>query len=1174
MCVTDKITKDLLRKLLNMRCRICELLMDQQQSINAVNHHHLHDSQPQLQQTNVPLTPASLFLLPQFRDMVLAAYLLRGYYQPAGPLISTHHHHHHSTSSSVVNTGKAPAVLTTLESSATPTPPPSAAASHATSSGTTRGGGTGGDESSDNDVIITATSCSSAGEVAPPPSLTQPPPPSAAHHTSYRYAQSSYPPPPTPSTPQHPLHQSYSYSYPHTQYYPSPPSSASIQYSSVVTNPQHHSHYHNQDLCYSGAASNYPPASYFHHKSYSTPPPPPSYRRYIPAPPPHHSQYYPPDLYSTPSSGSVGQQQSQSQQQQQQGSQQQQQSQQMVVTASTGAVSSYQPPPPAPPAPPALVETYPPPPSIVDPYPPPYYTSYSAGPGAPGCYTHSPPTRSLAFIDAPYQSCPCPMQSCPKNVLTGPLTGDGKGPHTKQPQQHVPPLPPVALALPLEPPGAMGPPSPARGSAGMPPPPSPASASARTDDQTKPSGSLTVLSASTEDAIVNNGDGLLTISKMNSSPVPPPTTVLHCDTEVTKKMKQTAVAVKVDSSEPTQTSDSDLLQQKTQDIVTQTDFPVVLDPKENSVKVETSSSPEVQVLPVIEKSSPPQLPSSGEDSTQTPVLSSSLPTSRKRQLSSDSSPPKSAANSAVTKRRKTSSSSGGISAGEELSQDSVVETIESEQHPPEDTASKTSPKCPPVLSSNSSNSSIPLSSAKQRKRKLEDGSKSSETAPTPAKVISRVQSSEAKTYPSRTKPGKNGKTSNSKLTAPEALDRILHKNQTVCDSATAAVLKKNGISVGKKLPNGKILGKKALEKVNGSLCHQPLKKVLRQLSAQQPDSNAVCVNEHVVAQMMSNGNNSKSCTEKAGHRRKALEASAARKSNKSNNMLRRQSLREPSPDQISEEGVEVETSKVKARRLSSGSKKETSTAKKTASVVSSSKLNGEVRSSAKKQQLLQQQLQDLVMPTTHPDIYAMKKTMMKKPLPTLKWSNGWSWEGEPFWARVFLTSDDVAGARKCYPAMRHTEGDVIRPRDCVLLKSGPRKTDLPFVAKVAGLWENPDDGEMMVSLLWYYRPEHTDQGRRPEDMEDEIFASKHKDINSVACIEDKCYVLTFNEYCRYRKCVRRLEEGVREPGLVVPEYEGYPRRSRQPPGRVASDMVFFCRRVYDFRQRRILKNPG
>lgn len=42
--------------------------------------------------------------------------------------------------------------------------------------------------------------------------------------------------------------------------------------------------------------------------------------------------------------------------------------------------------------------------------------------------------------------------------------------------------------------------------------------------------------------------------------------------------------------------------------------------------------------------------------------------------------------------------------------------------------------------------------------------------------------------------------------------------------------------------------------------------------------------------------------------------------------------------------------------------------------------------------------------------------------------------------------------------MKHTSGDILRPRDCVLLRSGPRKADLPFVAKIAALWENPDDG--------------------------------------------------------------------------------------------------------------------
>ncbi|GLH17015.1 Bromo domain protein, partial [Gryllus bimaculatus] len=67
--------------------------------------------------------------------------------------------------------------------------------------------------------------------------------------------------------------------------------------------------------------------------------------------------------------------------------------------------------------------------------------------------------------------------------------------------------------------------------------------------------------------------------------------------------------------------------------------------------------------------------------------------------------------------------------------------------------------------------------------------------------------------------------------------------------------------------------------------------------------------------------------------------------------------------------------------------------------------------------------------------------------------------GVPFEIKVFLRSEEPAVVRKCYPAMRHAEGDVIARHDCVLLKSGPRRTDLPFVAKVAALWENPDDGE-------------------------------------------------------------------------------------------------------------------
>lgn len=72
-----------------------------------------------------------------------------------------------------------------------------------------------------------------------------------------------------------------------------------------------------------------------------------------------------------------------------------------------------------------------------------------------------------------------------------------------------------------------------------------------------------------------------------------------------------------------------------------------------------------------------------------------------------------------------------------------------------------------------------------------------------------------------------------------------------------------------------------------------------------------------------------------------------------------------------------------------------------------------------------------------------------------------------------------------------------------------------IIARVGTDWDYfSSSGEMMVSLVWYYRPEHTELGRQPTDAPDEVFASRHRDANSVACIEDKCYVLTFNEYCR------------------------------------------------------------
>uniref|UniRef100_A0A182UPD0 BAH domain-containing protein n=1 Tax=Anopheles merus TaxID=30066 RepID=A0A182UPD0_ANOME len=211
-------------------------------------------------------------------------------------------------------------------------------------------------------------------------------------------------------------------------------------------------------------------------------------------------------------------------------------------------------------------------------------------------------------------------------------------------------------------------------------------------------------------------------------------------------------------------------------------------------------------------------------------------------------------------------------------------------------------------------------------------------------------------------------------------------------------------------------------------------------------------------------------------------------------------------------------------------------------------------------------------PSTHRNIAAELEELTVPIHPSSsipRWSNGWTWEGQPFQGMVFLNSDDPPVLRTCYPAMRHPLGDIVKPRDCVLLKAGNKRAELPYVAKVAHLWENPDDGEMMMSLLWYYRPEHTEQGRQRTDGPDEVFASRHKDHNSVACIEDKCYVLTFSEYCRFRKQLKGIEENIDEQPSIVPPLRR--ENPRLPPPIVSPEAVLYCQRVYEFRHKRLLK---
>ncbi|KAJ3606617.1 hypothetical protein NHX12_026138 [Muraenolepis orangiensis] len=139
-------------------------------------------------------------------------------------------------------------------------------------------------------------------------------------------------------------------------------------------------------------------------------------------------------------------------------------------------------------------------------------------------------------------------------------------------------------------------------------------------------------------------------------------------------------------------------------------------------------------------------------------------------------------------------------------------------------------------------------------------------------------------------------------------------------------------------------------------------------------------------------------------------------------------------------------------------------------------------------------------------------------------TNGWRPVGVAVEREVFIAGEEESSRRRCYEGVQR-DGEVIHVRDTVLLRAGPRRKTLPYVAKISALWEDPKTGELMMSLFWYYRPEHTQGGRDPGfHCENEIFASRHQDENSVACIEDRCY------------------------------------------------LVYLCRHVYDFRSGRILKN--
>ncbi|XP_071334913.1 bromo adjacent homology domain-containing 1 protein isoform X2 [Trachinotus anak] len=214
------------------------------------------------------------------------------------------------------------------------------------------------------------------------------------------------------------------------------------------------------------------------------------------------------------------------------------------------------------------------------------------------------------------------------------------------------------------------------------------------------------------------------------------------------------------------------------------------------------------------------------------------------------------------------------------------------------------------------------------------------------------------------------------------------------------------------------------------------------------------------------------------------------------------------------------------------------------------------------------------LPQKQPSPVPSLSSTKQKKVSRRRATNGWRPVGMPTEREVFIAGEDETALRQCYEGVER-DGEVIHVRDTVLLRSGPRKKSLPYVAKISALWEDPKTGELMMSLFWYYRPEHTQGGRDPNaHCENEIFASRHQDENSVACIEDRCYVLPLAQYCRFCALVKRRAEGA-APGsasMVPCRPDFAPPSHRCVPTDVDPELVYLCRHVYDFRYGRILKN--
>lgn len=179
---------------------------------------------------------------------------------------------------------------------------------------------------------------------------------------------------------------------------------------------------------------------------------------------------------------------------------------------------------------------------------------------------------------------------------------------------------------------------------------------------------------------------------------------------------------------------------------------------------------------------------------------------------------------------------------------------------------------------------------------------------------------------------------------------------------------------------------------------------------------------------------------------------------------------------------------------------------------------------------------------------------------------------------TYYSNDNAPVKRICYAAVQHVrEPETIRVYDAVIVNSEDGSRN---IGKVARIFLDERTGLLMATVFWYYTSEQVELDKKAIDpplSKKELLASRHIDVIPMDTIQEVVYVLTFNEYNRY-VAENKIDALYREQ-RPKPEDEVWPRaenayyrRGLLPCEDSLPDLVYFCRRIYDFKQKRITTN--